>query len=108
MTATEKKAKPIISKKWLYGSLVALALIWGVYTNTEAANNDSALNSVEQVNIDKDNDDIDIVTDRQSDEFDSRDETDDGIYDATDDSTDKEWGYDSLDDDMDDDMDDEE
>lgn len=93
MTATEKKAKPIISKKWLYGSLVALALIWGVYTNTEAANNNGAPNSVEQVQIDNGNDDIDIVTD---DDYASDDDIDNDNY--NDDDTDQKWGYDSLDD----------
>ncbi len=94
MTATEKKAKPIISKKWLYGSLVTLALIWGVYTNSEAANTNSALGSVEQVEIENDNDDIDIVTDIENDAYNSDDDTDDG--------NDEDWGYDSLEDDMDD------
>ncbi|MGP4951590.1 hypothetical protein ACTXGO_05350, partial [Psychrobacter sp. T6-1] len=100
MTATEKKAKPIISKKWLYGSLVALALIWGVYTNTEAANNNGAPNSVEQVQIDNGNDDIDIVTDddyASDDDIDNDNDNDNDNY-NDDDDTDQEWGYDSLDD----------
>ncbi len=103
MTMTEKKPKPqIISKKWLYGSLVALALIWGVYSNTEAADNNSVLNSVEQVNIDNDNGEVDI--DMENDDYDDDNESDDESDDAGDDVGDDEWGYDDMDEDLDTDL----
>ena len=76
MTTTKNDSKqPQLSKKWLYGSLAVIALIIGVVMDKEAvaAESDSAVDTVEQVKIDNENDEVEIDTSMQNDDFEADD-----------------------------------
>ena len=68
----------MISKKWLYGSLAVVALILGLYLDNSAvaAENNSAINNVATVKIDKQNGDIELVTASKNDSFDNANSVD--------------------------------
>ena len=76
MTDIGNKVKqPAISKKWLYGSLAIAALLIGLFLDNDAfaAQNNLASNAVEQVKIDKEEGDVEIITDMtlDNDDFES-------------------------------------
>ncbi len=76
MTSIKNDAKqPIISKKWLYGSLAVIALIIGLVVDKEAiaAEDDSTINTVEQVNIDNEDGEIAIDISMENDDFEGDD-----------------------------------
>ncbi len=80
MAPTNNNSKrPQLSKKWLYGSLAVIALIIGVVMDKEAvaAESDSAVDTVEQVEIDNANDEVEIDTSMQNDDFEADDSEDD-------------------------------
>ena len=55
MSTTDNESKtPAISKKWLYGSLAVIALVLGIFLDSDAAvgDNNSAIDTVKQVSID--------------------------------------------------------
>ena len=84
MSDTDNKIKqPAISKKWLYGSLAVAALLIGLFLDNDAFadQNNSTSNAVEELKIDSEDNDVESVTDMDSDDFESYEDdfTEDGF-----------------------------
>ncbi len=76
MATTDNHSKtPMISKKWLYGSLAVIALALGLFLDKDAvaAESNPIDNSVEQVKIDNENGDVEIDTDIENNDFENDD-----------------------------------